>query len=359
MSDKRNFFQRSNRYRYFILDLNVVHPTSHVNGTDIDEERHPEKLKSEESKETEWHVYADTTVPSIEIEEREFWEICIQKYLAPLPEDPKRKEVVEQELINLRNRTCLFVYLLNAILVTVMFGLTQVNVFKDSLSIEFEYSGGTIKLVPIAILFTAVFGILLLLQFLCMLYHRCSTLIHICATTEIWESNITHTDKTTSRLADFLISPAISPIVPLPTVYTDKDRPFVNMNRSSADNRVRKFKTLQDVVEANLKKASLHDIKSSLLSRDKQIAQKVMVRWTKFSNDKTEKTKSRFSNVGNDDVLQRGQQTDGQSSGKDTKAKTRSKRNQVAIINSTISSSPEKEEHNSKSYNTNVSDSNV
>ena len=40
---------------------------------------------------------------------------------------------------------------------------------------------------PISVAFTLVFGILLFVQFVCMLMHRIATLVHILAATEIFK----------------------------------------------------------------------------------------------------------------------------------------------------------------------------
>lgn len=330
-----------------------------VRQSDIDNERQPEKEKP--NIEDVWEVRADQSVQMISKEERKFWKKYIKKYLKPIHEDSKKKEEVELELIDLRNRACLFVYLLNAILVTVMFGLTQVNAFRDSLAIEIDCSGGTIQLVPIAILFTAVFGMLLLLQFVCMLYHRFSTLVHICATTEIWESDVTHTGETNSRLADFLIQPAVVPIAPLSTTYTDKDRKFMNVNRSLEQVRGgRKFKNLQDVVKANWEKAPLKDLTGSLYAKNKLVAQKVMDKWNNFSIHKTVGTGSKFRNIVKDAVRLKKENF---TSGNDKKEKPRSRRNKIGTERTrSSSSSSEGENRKSKSDNTNEkfgSDSNV
>ena len=49
-----------------------------------------------------------------------------------------------------------------------------------------NYEGGQ-SIEPISVAFTLVFGVLLFVQFLCMLLHRIATLLHICAATEIFK----------------------------------------------------------------------------------------------------------------------------------------------------------------------------
>lgn len=241
-----------------------------------------------------------------------------------------------------------------------MFGLTQVNAFKDSLSIDFECSGGTIQLVPIAILFTAVFGLLLLLQFLCMLYHRFSTLVHICATTEIWEGVSTYTDKTTADFADFLTSPVIVPVAPSTTTYTDKDRKFMNLKTSIAQLSGKKFRNLRDVVNANWKKAPLQDLKGSLFSRNEEIAKKVMAKWQNVKDKTVVKKEPKLMDI----VAAAQQQKKNLIPENEKKGKTGASRNKVEPFDKTRSgsTSSEGEQHKTKSDNSNVkfgSDSNV
>jgi len=126
---------------------------------------------------------------------------------------------------------CLFVFLLNAILVTIMFGLTQVNTFKDDLSIKFTCGGNDVSIVPISILFAAVFGLLLFIQFVCMLYHRMSTLIHITAETKIREDDHDKTMNDKLGMANFLTN-TITLKHTIPEMASDKKRKVPEMNRS-------------------------------------------------------------------------------------------------------------------------------
>lgn len=91
--------------------------------------------------------------------------------------------MIKEELIALRNKCCLFFFLINAFLVTLIYALTQTSAYSDTLSIKIE----CMSIEPISVTFTIVFGILLCVQFICMLFHRMSTLIHITATTYIKE----------------------------------------------------------------------------------------------------------------------------------------------------------------------------
>ncbi|XP_063417559.1 chitin synthase chs-2-like [Mytilus trossulus] len=115
--------------------------------------------------------------------EETFWEQLIEKYLKPLEKNDAKEKMIKEELIALRNKCCLFFFLINAFLVTLIYALTQTSAYSGTLSIKIE----CMSIEPISVTFTIVFGILLCIQFICMLFHRMSTLIHITATTSIKE----------------------------------------------------------------------------------------------------------------------------------------------------------------------------
>ncbi|KAJ8320604.1 hypothetical protein KUTeg_002191 [Tegillarca granosa] len=125
-------------------------------------------------------------------DEVDFWNQFIGDYLFPIVEDKKQKKEIEKGLLELRNKVCLAFLLINAMFVTIVYALTQINVSdNNSLSVPLWCKSGkgdghkqaTVE--PISFAFTAVFGILLLIQFICMLFHRTATLLHILASTEI------------------------------------------------------------------------------------------------------------------------------------------------------------------------------
>lgn len=123
--------------------------------------------------------------------EQDFWTRFIKKYLKPEKQlNESKREELQGELIDLRNKVFFFYFITNAIFVTVVYVLTQVNARENTLSIPLPCNvgdkQGTIE--PISIAFTLVFGILLLVQFFGMLIHRISTISHIIATTKIFGS---------------------------------------------------------------------------------------------------------------------------------------------------------------------------
>ncbi|XP_061189192.1 chitin synthase-like [Saccostrea echinata] len=121
-------------------------------------------------------------------EERKFWRGLIKKYLKPTDINPDEQQRVQEDLLELRNKVFFFVFILNALFVTIVYVLTQVNAYQGTLEIPLpcNVAGGEQGVIePISIAFTMTFGLLLLIQFFGMIYHRVSTLTHIIASTRL------------------------------------------------------------------------------------------------------------------------------------------------------------------------------
>lgn len=104
---------------------------------------------------------------------------------------------MHQGLIELRNKVCLAFLLMNALFVTIVYVLTEVNAnTKHALSVKLpctvsEGPPGRGYIEPISFAFTAIFGIMLFLQFICMLMHRMSTFVHIVASNKLdWKRKL-------------------------------------------------------------------------------------------------------------------------------------------------------------------------
>ena len=133
----------------------------------------------------------------LEDDEITFWKELIDAYLKPLEEDAEKQKQTQQELIELRNKVCLIFILINSLFIIIVFTLQQVTADGGSLTVQLPCADTTNNgtkhdlhpqaIEPISVAFTLVFGILLLVQFLCMLTHRFATLLHICASTTIFK----------------------------------------------------------------------------------------------------------------------------------------------------------------------------
>ncbi|CAC5365455.1 CHS1 [Mytilus coruscus] len=179
-----------NKWKYLKDDLDV-------NQGNAETETHREQ-DPEESSYVEVNDYADRGSVQTDEQENKWWIQTIKSHLKPFHKDPAKKrkylqekKIIEKKLIDMRNQVCLFVYMLNAFLITLIYTLTQVDVFTGSLSIFVDCRGNQIEIVPIAVLFIVVFGFLLLIQFICMIVHRFTTLVNIAAKTQIFVNKVT------------------------------------------------------------------------------------------------------------------------------------------------------------------------
>lgn len=115
-------------------------------------------------------------------EEEEFWKELQERYLKPLAEDQKKKMQIEKDLKELRNKATFLYFICNALWLVATFCLQLIgaNIYIKipKLHMNGSISGDKIDLDPIAIMFLLGFALLLVMQFLCMLYHRIYTLIH-------------------------------------------------------------------------------------------------------------------------------------------------------------------------------------
>ena len=144
------------------------------------------------------------TDKALEDNEVTFWKQLIETYLKPLEGDAEKQKQTQEALIELRNKVCLIFILINSLFVIVVFTLQQVTVSSGSMTIHLpcaenlrgEDNGNATDvnhdlhpqaIEPISVAFTLVFGILLFVQFVCMLFHRFATLLHILASTTIFK----------------------------------------------------------------------------------------------------------------------------------------------------------------------------
>lgn len=121
-------------------------------------------------------------------DEVRFWRELIQQYLKPLEENKEQQKKIGDELLELRNKTCLFFFLINGLFIILIFTLQMVSESTPNLSIHLpcpnpNFEGDQFE--PISIAFMLVFGVLLLIQFLSMFVHRLSTFLHIASVTDI------------------------------------------------------------------------------------------------------------------------------------------------------------------------------
>ncbi|XP_046543810.1 chitin synthase chs-2-like [Haliotis rubra] len=121
-------------------------------------------------------------------QEVDFWNGLIGKYLFPLDRDEKHEKKMQQDLLELRNTVCLAFLLINALFVILLFALESVSEYTPQLKVKLPCGNDDVipeDIQPISVAFTLVFGIMLSIQYIAMLFHRYSTFLHIAAITRI------------------------------------------------------------------------------------------------------------------------------------------------------------------------------
>lgn len=84
-------------------------------------------------------------------------------------------------MLTLRNHVYFLFFLVNALFVTSIFMMTQVNEFKGNIqiSIPCPNKDGMFEVEPISMIFIFTFGLTLLLQLIGMVVHRFNTFLHL------------------------------------------------------------------------------------------------------------------------------------------------------------------------------------
>ncbi|XP_067668564.1 chitin synthase chs-2-like isoform X1 [Haliotis asinina] len=132
-----------------------------------------------------------------------FWKELIERYLLPLEENKEQQEKIKNDLLELRNKTCLFFFLINGLFIILIFTLQMVSDYTPNLKIHLPCPDPTFQgdqFEPISITFMLVFGVLLVIQFLSMFVHRLSTFLHITSITDVRDIGKT-LRKTKEKLA--------------------------------------------------------------------------------------------------------------------------------------------------------------
>ncbi|CAB1312937.1 unnamed protein product [Coregonus sp. 'balchen'] len=117
-------------------------------------------------------------------DEHDFWKKLLERYLAPIVDDKAHKEEVTRELKSLRNKAVFLYFIVNVLWIVATFFLQAIGNDVISIKIEKIWPNGTssgeyLKVEPLSLMFLLSFAVLLVVQFLAMLYHRVYTLIHV------------------------------------------------------------------------------------------------------------------------------------------------------------------------------------
>lgn len=117
-------------------------------------------------------------------DENDFWIKLLDRYLKPINDSKAHQEEVSKELKSLRNKAVFLYFMINVLWVVATFFLQAIGNDVISIKIPKYFPNGTLSdepllVEPLSLMFLLSFAVLLLVQFLAMLYHRVYTLIHI------------------------------------------------------------------------------------------------------------------------------------------------------------------------------------
>ncbi|XP_061084719.1 chitin synthase 1 [Conger conger] len=143
---------------------------------------HMERLKRRVKRAIEKTLVAPQ-IEKLTEDEHDFWNKLIERYLKPIVDEKAHKDEVTRELKSLRNKATFLYFIVNVLWVVATFFLQAIG---DTISIKFpkfypngQKSNETMNVEPLSLMFLLSFAVLLLVQFLAMLYHRIYTLIHV------------------------------------------------------------------------------------------------------------------------------------------------------------------------------------
>ncbi|XP_035537779.1 chitin synthase chs-2-like [Morone saxatilis] len=122
---------------------------------------------------------------SLDQEEEQFFREMTTKYLEPLPENKKKQKKMAEELKDLRNKITFVYFICNAFWLVATFALqllgTSIFIQVPKVDINLQFTGEYMYIDPLGFMFILAFALLVLIQFIAMVYHRIYTLIHFVA----------------------------------------------------------------------------------------------------------------------------------------------------------------------------------
>ncbi|CAF4758377.1 unnamed protein product [Pieris macdunnoughi] len=131
--------------------------------------------------------------------ETEFWKDLVDAYLRPIDENKAEQDRIKTELKNLRDNMVFAFLMLNVLFVVVVF-ILQLNQdvlhikwpFGQKIKIEYNKDNNMVQidreflmLEPIGSVFIIFFGLVMVIQFIGMLFHRMGTLTHLLSTAQL------------------------------------------------------------------------------------------------------------------------------------------------------------------------------
>lgn len=120
--------------------------------------------------------------------ETKFFDHLIKKHLRPYfrEEEDANKKRLGEDLKELRNYCCFYFLFLNSIWILLLFMLQVLkNKLIDKIYIDITIFGSSIKYEPVYFVYVMLFVVILMLQFLAMIWHRTITFIQVIRKTNL------------------------------------------------------------------------------------------------------------------------------------------------------------------------------
>ncbi|XP_071357197.1 chitin synthase chs-2-like [Trachinotus anak] len=184
------------------LTVEAAQPEPQPQNTIVEDEKRPEEKQSFRQEEPEepafncpnqcWITQLQSLSDDMRLQEdvldqdeEQFFRQLTVKYLEPLPEDKKKQEEMAEKLKDLRNKITFVYFICNVLWLITTFTLqlsaTSISIRVPKVDNNLQFTGEYLYIEPLGFMFILTFALLVLIQFLAMLYHRTYTLIHFVA----------------------------------------------------------------------------------------------------------------------------------------------------------------------------------
>ncbi|CAH0557892.1 unnamed protein product [Brassicogethes aeneus] len=197
-----------------------------------------------------------------------FWKDLLAKYLYPIDENKEEKARIASDLKELRDQSVFAFFMLNALFVLIVFLLTlkkdylhikwpfgvKTNITYDESTQEVHISKEYLQLEPIGLVFVFFFALILVIQFVAMLFHRFGTIAHILASTDL---NLCCNKKKEELSPNALLDrQAVEIVKQLQKLQGIDDGDYENDSGSGPD-RIGRRKTIHNLERAAQKKRQI------------------------------------------------------------------------------------------------------
>jgi chitin synthase len=181
----------------------------------------------------EMKAFGKNDVFYLNTKEITFWQGLIDKYLYPLNKDELEEKRITRDLKELRNNSCFAFFMLNALWVVMQFQFEYVSITFPKLQIPIGaiYNRPDQKVQILGLIFLILFTLVLLLQFLSMLFHRWGTIIEILASTRLFSKHHKY------RKSKLTIQEAVDLIKEM-ELETHGREPYIDHGSNSPSNNV-------------------------------------------------------------------------------------------------------------------------